>query len=67
MTRQQKIDRIVSSDIADIQQGLKGNDTMILEMVLRGEYLSFKWKPYNQLSDAEIDQEYQAREFDGEE
>ena len=54
------IERLVSNDIQDIQQMLYQNDSEFLERVLRGN----GWTGYDQMTDEQVKQEYQDREFD---
>jgi hypothetical protein len=60
MTREQKIERMIQSDIADIKQAIQADDMVFLTAVLSGN----GWMPYNQLTDAQVDREYWAREYD---
>ena len=60
MTREQKIERMIQSDIADIKQSMDYDNVVFLTALLSGD----GWIPYNQQTDAQIDREYWAREYD---
>jgi hypothetical protein len=62
MTRDEMIERMIASDIADIRQAMFMDDHAFLYAVLSGE----GWIPYNQLSDDAIEQNYWSYEFDEE-
>lgn len=62
MTREQMVERMIDSDIADIRQGIYTDDNSFLYAVLSGE----GWIPYNQLSDEAIQREYLSYEFNEE-
>jgi len=62
MTRETMIERLIANDITDIMQAYAENDTEFLERVLRGD----GFIGYNHLTDTDILQEYQAREFEEE-
>lgn len=55
--RDTMIDFLVNNDIDDIRQAIMQDDIEFLDNVLRGE----GWKPYNQLNDKEIEEEYNER------
>ena len=57
MDREKMIDKLVENDIIDIRQNLSENDIEFLDSVLRGQ----GWKPYIQLTDKEIETEYNDR------
>ena len=62
MTKQEKIDRMIDSDIYDITKEIMENDMFnqdnsFLYSVLSGE----GWLPYNQLTDEQINIEYDDR------
>ena len=59
LTRKEKVAMLISDDINDIIQSYYEDDTSFIERVLMGD----KWRPYNQLSDIEIEREYQSRKF----
>ncbi len=54
MTREEMIDALVDEDISDIFRSNYYGDYSFLDSVLRGD----GWKPYNQLTDEEIQSEY---------
>lgn len=54
MTRQQKTDDLIINDINMIIEAYSYGDTNFVDSVLRGE----GWKPYNQLTNEELDNEY---------
>ncbi len=60
MTRDEKIEKMVDWDIADISNSLLNDDTSFLYAVLSGE----GWIPYNQLTDEQVDSEYISREYE---
>ena len=57
MTREEKTNELIEQDINDIRVAIFQEDFEFLTRVLKGE----NWKPYNQLSDKEIDDEYYSR------
>lgn len=63
LNREQMIDRMIRDDIGSIRRSLEESDVEFLDSVLRGE----GWIPYNKLSDAQIESEYEGREDDIEE
>ena len=60
LTREQKVEKMVDWDIADIYDSLLKDDASFLSAVLSGE----GWIPYNQLTDEQVDSEYISREFE---
>lgn len=60
LTREQKVERMIDWDIADIYDSLLNGDTSFLSAVLSGE----GWIPYNQLTNEQVDSEYISREHE---
>lgn len=61
--RDEMINALVVSDIESIRDSLAIDDESFLDAVLKGD----GWIPYNQLSDKELQREYQERILDGDE
>jgi hypothetical protein len=55
--RDEMIDRMVKDDIAALKSDVFQGDFEFLDSILRGE----GWVPYNQLTDAQVRQEYKER------
>lgn len=62
LTREGMVERMIDNDIVDIRNALFGNEYGFLYAVLSGE----GWIPYNQLTDEQVQDEYDAREFEDE-
>lgn len=60
LTREQKVERMIDWDIADIYDSLLNGDASFLSAVLSGE----GWIPYNQLTNEQVDSEYISREHE---
>lgn len=61
-TRDEMIDRLVADDVRCIKRNLEKGDQEFLESVLRGR--DWGWLPYSELTDAQISEEYDNREFE---
>ena len=57
LTRQEKVDAMVDDDIHMIKEAALQQDYEFLAAVLTGE----GWVPYNQLTDEQVDVEYNER------
>lgn len=57
MKRAEMVEFLVRQDIADIIQAHNEDDYEFLNNVLTGE----GWKPYNQLTNKQIEEEYEER------
>lgn len=57
LTRQEKVDAMVDDDIDMIREAMIEQDYEFLAAVLTGE----GWVPYNQLTDEQVDAEYNER------
>tara|TARA_R100000329_G_scaffold130055_1_gene109118 strand:- start:595 stop:894 length:300 start_codon:yes stop_codon:yes gene_type:complete len=57
------INALVDDDIASIRRSLAMGDESFLDAVLRGD----GWIPYNQLTDEQLQKEYEERDLDGDE
>lgn len=56
-TREEKVEALINQDIESIKEGMFNEDFEFLNSVLSGE----GWKPYNQLTDKEVETEYRDR------
>jgi hypothetical protein len=63
MNREQMVDKMVKQDIEDISRWISEGNTEFLDSVLRG----YGWTGYSQLTDEQVINEYDDREFESEE
>lgn len=61
MTREEKIEKLISNDINDIEQEGSNNEHYFIDMILRKGY-----KGYETMTDEELENEYKSREFEEE-
>lgn len=63
MTRDEKVNLLVACDIRSIRNDMYDNDFSYLESILRGA----GWVQYVDLTDEEVDEEFEARSCDWDE